>query len=412
MRTNTAMPTARRLTATPIQRTTFTWLAYALLGAFAYLESMLGPVMPFLRSDLHLDYAAGSLHVSALALGIIVAGLVADRLAVTWGRSVVLWAGAAGMAVGAACLALGRIPAVTIAGAVLIGAFGSLLLVMVQATLADEHGERRAVALTEANVVASASSGLAPLLVGAFARTGAGWHGALWAGVASTAVLALVGRQVVVPRPQLRARPPASVNAGTVAAAGQSASGSTGALPRVFWGYWMLAVLVVAAEWCVVVWSADYLHTVGGLSRVAAATATGAFFAAAVTARLVGSRLAGVVPLHRLLALSLMTTLLGFPLFWLAPVPVVRIAGLFITGLGIANLFPLTLSAATGVARAHVDRASARVALAVGIAMIGAPLLLGWSADRIGLERAYAFVPALVVLAAVVLYRVHATRVP
>ena len=57
-------------------------------------------------------------------------------------------------------------------GALLVAGFGGgLLLITVQALLADHHGPQRAVALTEANVFASAAY---VVLVGAVAARSAG----------------------------------------------------------------------------------------------------------------------------------------------------------------------------------------------------------------------------------------------
>lgn len=82
-------------------RDRFTWLAYAMLAFFSYMQNALGPIMPFLRSELQLSYAAGGLHVSAFALGMIIAGFSAATLAARWGRHTIFWAGAGGMALGA-----------------------------------------------------------------------------------------------------------------------------------------------------------------------------------------------------------------------------------------------------------------------------------------------------------------------
>ena len=60
-----------------------------------------------------------------------------------------------------------------------MGIAGGLLLVTIQALLSDHHGERRAVALTEANAVASVAY---VVLIGALslaAVSGAGWRVAL-----------------------------------------------------------------------------------------------------------------------------------------------------------------------------------------------------------------------------------------
>jgi len=79
-----------------------------------------------------------------------------------------------------------------------------------------------------------------------------------------------------------------------------------------------------------------------------------------------------------LLLACLALTLIGFPLFWLARLATLNILGLFITGLGIASMYPLTLSIAVGLAPGQSNLASARVSLGVGTALLTAPLFLGW----------------------------------
>lgn len=383
---------ARPLAATRLTRDRFTWLAYLLLGYYAYLQATLGPVMPFLRDDLRINHTVGSLHVSAFALGMIVAGLLGDRLAYRYGRRRIFWGGAAGMALGATCLALARTAALTIPAALLMGALGSLLLILIQSTLADRHGAGRAIALTEANVVASICAGLAPVLVGGFQGSGLGWRGALFAAIVVFALLGLYGRPIALPA---RAAAPARARDTAVAVNSRSER----ALPPIFWAYWVLMLFCVAIEWCVVVWSADFLHDAGGLSAVTAASVLSVFFVAEVIGRVIGSRLTHSRSSISLLQLALVITLVGFPLLWLAPVAPLRVVGLLITGLGVANLFPLTLATATGISPSNADSASSRVALAGGIAIFTVPLLLGRVADTIGIQRAYGIIAVLVVLA-------------
>jgi fucose permease len=78
------------------------------------------------------------------------------------------------------------------------------------------------------------------------------------------------------------------------------------------------------------------------------------------------------------------------------------VAGLFIAGLGVANLFPMSLSVATGVAAEQANRASARLSMGSGLAIMTAPLILGWTADQIGLQGAFAIVVLLFALAGAV----------
>ena len=72
---------------------------------------------------------------------------------------------------GIAGLAAGPVAAATVGALLVAGCGGGLLLVTVQALLSDHHGPQRAIALTEANVFASAAY---VVLVGALSPSSAG----------------------------------------------------------------------------------------------------------------------------------------------------------------------------------------------------------------------------------------------
>ena len=55
----------------PFLRDRFTWLAYLMLAYFAYLQAVLGPLVPFLRDELHLSYTVSGLHLSAFSIGMV-----------------------------------------------------------------------------------------------------------------------------------------------------------------------------------------------------------------------------------------------------------------------------------------------------------------------------------------------------
>src|SRR4051795_7197927 len=95
------------------------------------------------------------------------------------------------MAAGAIGLTAGRVAAATVGSVLVMGAGGGLLLVTIQAALADHHGERRAVALAEANVAASVAYVVLIGVLSLTAALNAGWRVAL---LASLVVPALVWR--------------------------------------------------------------------------------------------------------------------------------------------------------------------------------------------------------------------------
>src|SRR3954466_13324076 len=95
-------------------RDRMTWVAYAMLAWFAYLQASPGLVVPHLRDELHLSYSAGGLHVAAFAAGSVVAGLTAGPLERRAGRRALFWLSAGGMAGGTLALTLGRVEAATV----------------------------------------------------------------------------------------------------------------------------------------------------------------------------------------------------------------------------------------------------------------------------------------------------------
>src|SRR3954469_11931050 len=77
------------------RRDRLTWVAYALLAWFAYLQAAPGLVVGHLRDELHLSYATGGLHVAAFAAGSLVAGAISARLERALGRRALFWSAAA-----------------------------------------------------------------------------------------------------------------------------------------------------------------------------------------------------------------------------------------------------------------------------------------------------------------------------
>lgn len=383
----------------PFTRQRLTWLAYWMLSYYTFQAAMLGPLLPFLRAELDLNYTLAGLHLSAISFGIILSGLSAERLARAGGRRATLWGGAAGLAAGALALALGRWLPLTLAGVFCMGYFGALVQVMIQAILSDLHGERRTIALTEANIGASLSAALSPLLIGGFLRLGISWRAALFLAMGLLVLIALRFHTESIPNPP--------AGPGASSRDGRQGQAERPHLPVAYWAYWLVICLSVAIEWCLMIWSPDFLEKVVGLSRVDASTALALFFVATVLGRIAGSRLAWSLPGITILLSAFGICAAGFFLFWLATIPALNLAGLFIAGLGAANLFPLAMAVAISQAPRQANAASARVSFGVGIAGFIAPFSLARIADQAGIYTAYAILPALFVVAVAVTILTH-----
>ena len=358
-------------------RDRFTWLAYLSLAFYGYFLNGLGPITPFLKEELQLSYTASSLHFTAFAIGILLVGIGGHLVIQRIGHRGSLWLGLFGMSLSALLLLIGKNPVVTIGASFLMGLIGSLVLAIVPAALSDQHGEMKAVALSEANVIASLFATSAPLLVGWFAHSLGNWRWALGI-MACIPILMFFGL---------------AKNSSPVASSLTSETTSVNqSLPSLFWIYWMGIVLGVSVEFCMVFWSANYMEKVLGLSKANAAQAVSLFLGAMILGRILGSRLVQRFSARTLVTVSIVVAALGFLLFWTAENSILGLSGLFITGIGVANLYPLILSLAIGAADGNTVRAGARATLASGTAILALPLILGSFADAVGIRLAYALV--------------------
>jgi fucose permease len=364
------------------RRDRITWACYLALALFTYFLSIQGNIIPFLRDELALSYREVSLHPAALAGGLIVCGLLGERVVAWCGRRGALVLGFAGTCGGAALLSLAHTATASIAGCLLMGVPGGLILVVVPALLAERHGADRSIAFGEANAASYAASLTATVAMGLFTAIGLNWRTGLALGIGLTA--AAMVRHAGDPIP---AAPPR----------GDSGAGR---LPAAYWAYWATLFCVIALEFCTLLWSPEVLERVQGLSRASAAAMAAGFSAAMLTGRLLIAPLLRRVSAQRLFLASLALTLPGLALYIGVRQPVLCVVGLVVVGLGTAPLYPLTLGFAIGVAGRLGEVASARASLVSGLAILIMPMALGALADGLGLRLACLFLPVLPVVGA------------
>src|ERR687890_729024 len=92
-----------------------TWAAYGLLTVYTFFLALIGPLLPHLRAELGLGYAAGALHTSAFAAGVIVSGLLGEVVVGRFGRRRASHLALAGIGIGFPLVALAPTAAVSIA---------------------------------------------------------------------------------------------------------------------------------------------------------------------------------------------------------------------------------------------------------------------------------------------------------
>jgi MFS family permease len=373
--------------ADPFVRDGTTVLSYAAIGCFSFWLYAFGPSLTLLRDELGFSYTVLGFYSVLWAVGAALAGAGFAWAARRLSRGALLWGSALGTVGGAALFALGATVPVTLLGAAVFGLAGTTLLAVVQAVLSDRHGSRRDRALTEANVGAGASAVFAPLVLGALAASAVGWRATFALPAVVLVVLYLRYRREPLP-----------------AAAQQHTGPGSGGLPLACWLFAVLTAVGSAIEFCLVYFGPPMLVD-AGLSAAAASTALGGNFLGILIGRLLGARLTrrpGRGP--TLLYASLALTAVSFTLFWLTDRPVLAVLGLFLCGVGVANLYPLALALTLETARGREDRANARTQLIVGVVAAVSPYLLGSLADQHGLAAAFTLEPVLIGICFLVLW--------
>jgi len=382
-------PTERQATA--FRRDRLTWVAYLVLAWFAYLQAAPGLVIGHLRDELDLSYSAGGFHVAAFAAGSLIAGVIGARLERAMGRRALFWAAAAVMGAGAAGLTLGHIAELTVGSVLVMGVGGGLLLVTIQAALADHHGERSAVALTETNVAASLAY---VALIGVLSLSAAlhlGWRVALLVSLAVPVIAWWTNRRLAIDAP-----PPSRA--------------AQGWLPGMFWIAAAMLFCTTAAEWCVTAWGATFVEDATKVSTDTAVALMAGYFGGVVAGRTLGSRLTRRHDPARLLAVALVVSAAGFAILWPSNGPAQALIGLSLLGIGLGNLFPLGLSVTVALAPGRAGPASGRAVVVTSFAVLLAPLTVGTLADATSLTAALGAVPVLLVLAAAGLTLVRRAR--
>ena len=92
--------------ARPYRRDTITLFLLATTGMHRSVFHSMGAVMPALRNDLDISATLTNAHVSAIALGMMAMGMMADRVATRIGRRPAVWLGMIGIVLGMVLLAL------------------------------------------------------------------------------------------------------------------------------------------------------------------------------------------------------------------------------------------------------------------------------------------------------------------
>ncbi len=362
------------------RRDRFTWTAFGALFAFGYLNAVLGPSLPYIRSVEGISYLVGALHQVAFSVGGGLAGALSARNRVPLARRTMIAGGLAGAGLAGLALGYGETAPITIAGAFVMGLLATLALIRVWAALVDAHGSRRAVAMTEGEVAVSLAGITTPLLIGALATTTATWRLAFAIGTLVAAASAAGVLRVEFPAPQA----------------------PTSDRPRRARAQPTLVIVfaIVALEFALSFWLASYLNDDVGIARDAAVAMVSGLYASNLLGRVVASRLARAQTPERVLVIALGMVLIGLPFLLAATSATATVPGIILTGAGIGALFPLTSSLHVHASGRTADSALGQILTVAAFGQTSGPLLAGAIAQVSTLRVGLLVLPAMTLLAA------------
>jgi MFS family permease len=357
-----------------------TWISFTDLAVWSFVLYGLGIATPYLQKDLHLTAFEAGLHGSALAIGVLIAGVVTDRVARLVGMHWLPDLEVAIIGLGIALFALAPSLPVSLAGAMLMGLGGSILSTDNNVRLGRVKGEGSRRLLAQAYGLSMIMAGAAPLAIGLAAAHLATWRVAMAIPVAVFVLLAFLRSR--------ESEPPTSVVK------------AQGSLTLPYWVAVLVIALSVSIEFSFVYWGSSMVGRRAGIASsdatlMASLFVVGMFLGRTAVGRGLG---AGRSP-RTLLAAGLIVAMIGACVVWISPIAALSGLGLLLGGLGTAALFPVGLTVALHAAPNAQMTAMARTALAVGLALLVVPSTLGLVSDAIGLIGAWAIIPAIALAA-------------
>ena len=347
--------------------------AYVDQAAVSYSFYVVGASAAFIALALSLSETEAGLHSSAMAVGMIVAGVAGERFDGFAGVRPMHYLAMGLLALSLVLLAWAPAVTVTLAASLGVGLGAGVMFGHVTHTLGAGGGPVARLRLTRAAFVAKASQLMAPVAIAIGAMVGLEWQFVV------VPVLVLLAALLVWSR-----------------SAGEAAvvRGELERLPRAYWLPWLLTVMVIGLEFFVVVWGGSLVAARTGESLADATLTISAFIAGMIAGRAVMSMEAtGRLEAMRIIRGGLVVTFVAVLAVWVSGSWWLSAGAMAVAGFGIGILYPpcaaITLATAPGAPAA----ASSRLVLAAGLAILVAPLLLGVIADFSDIESAWLLVP-------------------
>jgi len=365
------------------QRDRFFWIVAVQTAVVNFYLGGFGPAQSLLRADQGTSLTIAGLHGTAMGIASICAGWANPHIAHKFGRERASWIGLTIFSFGLLIFVLSPPVYITLPATLLTG-FGTSLTINTMLTKMSHHyGKSAEVAIPQANGIASIGFVIGTALIGTIAIVYPNlWRLGLLLALPVALILFIVGRDK-----NLEEHIP------------HEDGPQGGKLSPTFWISWVAYIACISAEFATSFWAAALLKERVGSS---AAVSTVAIVALG-TGMGVGRWYGGLVLKHLSLDNQLLSIIaiqfFGFLGFWLSHNMVLSLICLFVVGLGVSMQFALSSIRLIGLSQGRPDLAIGRASLAAGIAIAGAPFLLGLLGDIYGISRAYVMVFVLIIVA-------------
>jgi MFS transporter, FHS family, glucose/mannose:H+ symporter len=372
-----------------------TLAAHAAFVPIGIVTVLLGPLLPALSTKWSLNYTqAGSLFTVqflASTVGVTLSGFFVSR----WGFRFAIKAGLLAMAVGVASLPYSS----RVLGSACIGLYGLGFGIAVPAAnllVAEVHKFQRSAALNLLNFSWSVGAVACPFLVAAAVRAHhvpillAAFAGLLF--IVTLGIAAMPSR-IVEPRTNrgndAQSVPPVDLSRSDLSKSDLRESWSSNSVVLLA----TLFFLYVGVENSFGGWIASYAKSLGTLSLELALMSSSFFYSALMVGRWLASLVLKRVEEVTLARAGLLTACAGMTCLLLSRASLGVLAGASVTGLGLAAVYPITISL---LSREFGDAASQMGSIMFTMANLGGaflPWLVGYFSSRFSSVRAGMVVP-------------------
>ena len=369
------------------QRDRFFWIVATQTAIINFYLGGFGPAQSLLRADQGTSLTIAGLHGTAMGVASIAAGYANPHLAHRFGRAKSQWIGLGIFLVGLFLFVISP-PVILTIPATLITGFGtSMVINTMLSSMSHHYGKAAEVAIPQANGVASIGFVTGTALIGTIASLYPSfWRLGLLLAIPVAVILVLVGREK-----EAEEHVP------------DESGPQSGKMSAKFWLAWLGFVACISSEFATSFWSAALLKDRVGSSAAISTVAIVALGTGMGVGRWYGGLVLKNFKLdHQLLGLVALQ-FIGFVAFWLSHSMIISLICLFVIGLGISMQFALSAIRLVSFSDNRPDLAIGKSSLAAGIAIAGAPFLLGFLGDNFGISRAYIMVPILIMIAFIII---------